>query len=356
MKNVLLTTTALVAFAGAAAAADVDLGWSGDAMVEYNFAAPGTFSYGANAALDVTITQDLNNGAVASLALTDFVTWNDVTGIAAAPSWVAMLETSYGSISAGAIDNAGLGFAEVAGMNVDVDGPDTDDTTGTIVLANVAHDLRADTTLGGYAIAASTATGGTDVAMQASGSAGTVDFAVFYETTAMGVNASTTVGGAALSFAYASQGANTSYGVGVGYDVTDTISVSGAYASNNTVSQIGVGAAYDDGSISASLDYDVTAATWDAEAGYTSEIAAGTTVTVGATFNSANVSTGSIDLVHVAGDMSVYAGADTASNTYAGVVYDLGGGANAYGYYSNGTELGPQDWNAGTVVGLSIEF
>ena len=351
MKNVLLTTTALVAFAGAAVAADVDLAWSGDAKVEYSFAAPTGISYGANAALDVTITQDLNNGAVASLSLPDFVSWNDVTGITAAPTWIAKLETSYGSISAGDIENVNFeSYSEVAGMAL---GEANFGVTGV-------HDLRAETTLGGYAIAASTDTVGGDTAVQVSGAAGSLDFAVYYETAIMGATASTTLGGMDLSFGYADDGTETSVGVGVGYAVTSTISASASYASNAVAGAASaVGVAYDDGAFSASADYGIESGFLDLTAGYTGELQAGLTVTAEVTvadaLGAATVGY-SADVAYVSGDLGVYAGYDDLDGYYAGANYDLGSGAAAYVYTSEYVDAGPLEWGIASVIGLSISF
>ena len=114
MKNVLLTTTALVAFAGAASAVEVALDWSGSAFVEYDVDGA-DFDAGLTANLDITLSQELNNGMVASLYLPASLEI-DETGFDTTEwetnnmDWIAKLETSYGSLSFGSIDNAIYGL------------------------------------------------------------------------------------------------------------------------------------------------------------------------------------------------------------------------------------------------------
>ena len=326
-------------------------------------ATPGSFYWDANVAIDLTLTQELNSGAVASLSWGGDVAGSNLVPMAvtldALP--VAKLETSYGSISAGAIDNVNdEAFAEVAGMDVDTDAGTED--AGTIGFGQVAHILRADTTLGGYAVAASTNAAGTDVAAQVSGSAGDVAFALFYETNAMGLNVSGSAGAVSYAAAYASDSAsNTSMGLGLGYDVTDAISVSASYAKNSTaaVAETAVGVAYAAGGITASADYDIDTPTLDLAAGYTMEVQAGMTVTLGVTVDDATgtpITGYTADVAYIMGDLAMYAGIDDASTTYAGVSYDLGGGASAFAYQSDAADLGPLEWAAGTRIGVAMTF
>ena len=67
MKNILLTTTALVAFAGAAAAdGHTSVSFSGEASVEYNSNA----GYSTAAEMTATGSATLDNGITASTSLT----------------------------------------------------------------------------------------------------------------------------------------------------------------------------------------------------------------------------------------------------------------------------------------------
>ncbi len=294
---------------------------------------------------------------VASLSASSVLDWDLDGTITTGPAdVVAMLETAYGSISFGDIDNVNdESFSEVAGMTV-VEGDFGVGGAGT-----VAHEVRAETTLGGYSIAASTDFASTNVALQVSGSTGSVDFALYYETDIMGFTASTAVGGMDLAFAYADDtaAAETSFGVGVGYTLSSTISVSGSYASNTTgVDQIAVGVAYDGGAITASADFDVDASVLDLAAGYTMEVQAGTTVTVGVTVDDATGASTvgySVDIAHVVGDLGVYAGYDDVDGTYVGANYDLGGGASAFVYTADGADRGPLEWN-GAKAGIALTF
>ena len=67
MKNVLLTTTALVAFAGAAAAG-AELSLSGSASATYNVETSKTV-LAAEAAVGASFSTELNNGMVATLSV-----------------------------------------------------------------------------------------------------------------------------------------------------------------------------------------------------------------------------------------------------------------------------------------------
>ena len=373
MKNVLLTTTALVAFAGAAVAAEVNLTYSGSAETGYNATNnPGVFYATAKVDIDMSLTQELNNGAVASLVLSGFADWDNGANVDFAPTWIAKVETSYGSIAAGDITNVTKDvFTEVAGMDVDIDGSaDADDKTSTNVTfaGNTDHSVRVETALGGFAVAASTNAAHNDVSLTASGSAGAMDFVLLYETDAVGLNVSGAMGGVTFAVAYAANnvGGNTSTGLGLGYTLTDAISVSASFANNTGVQQTAAGVAYAAGGITASADYDIDGTELDLAAGYTTEISAGTTVTVGVALNDAG-GTGdagySIDIAHVLGDLSVYAGykvkamvGTATTTTYAGVSYDLGGGASAFAYQSDAADLGPLDWDSGTKVGVKMTF
>lgn len=391
MKNVLLTTTALVAFAGAAAAADVATTWTGEAWVEYNVD-NGVISYFADSDLDITLSQELNNGAVASLALTSAIDWENGGGaVSFDPSWVAALETSYGTLSFGDIDNVNDGVFQEAGpmdglVDTDEDGSGDDgdipvyagdfwnnDTTDY----GQGHDFRIDASAGGIAIAFSTDTDESDgvFGLNLSGSFGAVDFMVLYNSndgdTTTGVTASGAMGGVDFNLAYAtgSYTEDTAMGGDFSYAVSSEVTVSAGVATfkdanggaGNEGTYYNVGADYASGPIVASFDYDVDnndVAVITASADYTMDVSAGTTVTVGVSYDDslADEFGASVDLVHVAGDLSVYVGADIDENVYAGAVYDLGGGASAYGYYADGTDLGPEEWTNGTIIGLAMTF
>ena len=365
MKNVLLTTTALVAFAGAAAAADVNLTYTGSAGAGYDFDVS-NFYAAADMNIDLSLTQELNNGAVASLVLSGFAEWDDVTSVVAfEPSWVAMLETSYGSISAGDIDNANNGvFTEVAGMDVKVD---SDDTTGHIWFGGGVHLVRADTTLSGFTLAASANAAGDNISANTSGSAGGMDFVLLYETnpvvaSTIGMNVSGDFSGVSFAAAYADNGTNTSMGVGLGYDLTDSMSVSASYASSTVDvngAETAVGVAYDDGSIAAYADYDINDEVLDLGASYSAEVSPGVTASVSIdvedVLNSGTMGW-AVDVAYVDGDLALYAGYDDVDGYYAGANYDLGGGASAFAYTSEFADAGPLEWAAASRVGIAMTF
>lgn len=357
MKNVLLTTTALVAFAGAATAADVAMNWSGDAFLEYSFDEE-DFDYDASLDMDLVVTQELNNGATATLTLSGFADfdgeeWNESgSTVDFVPSYVLELTTSYGSISYGDIENVNNNaFGELAGMAVDVDGTQNDgsddDDSEDISFADFTHEIRAESSVAGFAIAASTDDDGDNLSANVTGTAGGFDFGVYVESNTGGDNLtgatlSGAFGGVGIDLAFVSTDDDeSSMGIAVSYDVSDAVSVAASHAVNNPGDdqQTAVGIAYAANGITANLDYDVDDQSYDIEATYTTEISAGTTVVVGVDYDGADFG-GSVDITHVAGDLTVYAGANMAEEIYAGAVYDLGGGASAYGYYADGADLG----------------
>ena len=100
MKNVLLTTTVLVAVAGAASA---DIGWGGSASMEYNSLATPGFTYGAD--LTVTGTADLDNGVTASLSYG--IALDGAGAITGDTYPVITLESGMGKLSGGDADAVG---------------------------------------------------------------------------------------------------------------------------------------------------------------------------------------------------------------------------------------------------------
>ena len=343
-RNELRRTVNFLMVLGGAASA-VEMSWGGNAEVFYDV--DGENIYGS-ADVDFTLSQELNNGATISLSqgFDIFPCGWCTDGL---PTLV--LETSYGTISAGEVDNVNEeAFSEVSGMAL------TEDDFGTWT-----HHISATSSLGGFDIAASTDSGVNNVAFNVTGSTGAVDFGIYYETDIMGATASTTVGALSLDFGYASGFGETSMGIGAGYDISSTLSASASFASNTVAGNAtAVGVAYDNGSITAEADYAVEAGVLDLEAGYTTEVQPGMTVSVGvrvADATGTSTTDYNADVAYVSGDLTLLAGYDSADGSYAGVDYDLGGGVTAWAHYTEYDEAGPSEWDgAETRIGLTAEF
>ena len=360
MKNVLLTTTALVAFAGTAFAAAHEGGptitFSGDAEVKYNDAidaialADGDPEYGifsAEANLDIAASIALNNGITAGA--TYGISLGDGTGISGDALPVVFLESAYGKLSAG---------------NGDAIGPASDhfsDTSGVSGFADGAYDadtdlaVRADVSFSGidFSVSTSDLTDGAtipeDTRFGASGAFGSFDFGLGYAmdvdglgTTEMGVNVGTSFSGFDVDFSYFdSDASGADYGIEVGYAISSSITVGAYYASVNDAAdtEFGVSVGYASGPLGVDLSYDDgSSAAQEITLDVSYEVMADLTVFAGYK---------SINPAPVAPD---------ADGGYVGVEYDLGNGAKAWASYSEYDEAGGPEFDDGITVGVSVEF
>jgi hypothetical protein len=326
MKSILFTTTALVAFAGAAAA---DVSLSGEASVEYNSDA----GYSTAAEMTAAASATLDNGLTASTSFT-----LEEAGISA------------GSISLSS-DTASLTFG------TDVDGAvftavGDDYAIGDDGEEGVAEGVVASVTMGETTVtvsAPSTETADVEVGINTTAAGWAIGFGLAdgeYAMTAAG-----TAGGVDVSFGMAS---DNDYDAGVSY-TAGTVTVSGSIDEENAWT---VGAAYAADGVSAGFEYSRDANdvdTWEATAGYAAD-----GITVAAAFTDASVMT--LGATYDMGNgLTVGAGLED-EDTYAFASYDLGSGANAFVDYTDAAaalgEVGPseRDIATGTTVGVSFTF
>ena len=383
MKSILLTTTAIVAFAGAAAAdGHTGVSFGGNAMLGFNdndaFGEDG-FYYDLN--MNVALTAALDNGVTAAANFNieiddEGAQGDELTGnndyVLASSSYVLSLTT----------DTAGLHFGDVAFAAETQWSGAGDMEADAFSEADGEVAIRGDVMLGGvsasvsYVVAASSgdivADDTTDTVDQlsvgASGDLGMFSFAVAYQQEAeyagyfanngdftdnevFGVSAGTTVGGADVTVAYAqwkgvapSTQELTSLGVQVALPV-GPVTATVYYVSEDNVASdaddnYGVTVAYAEGPLAATFDYDNDQGTdkWNLDGSFD----AGNGLTVLAGMQNENE-----------GDDADY---------YVGGTYDLGGGAELLAVYANdedgdqADEIGAGEYLPGTTVEVSFAF
>lgn len=339
MKSILLTSTALVAFAGAAAA---EVSFGGEAKAEYN----SNTGYSTSAELTATMTAELDYGLTATAEISVLADEGDDAN-----------EVTYGSITL-ASDNASLTFGTgLDGAVYSSVGDDYDIGQS----ANAARDDfegQVDGIVGSYTMGETTLfvsaainegdTASSDLEFGIKSNLAGWDVA--FGATDQGEYAATaagTVAGADLNFGFAS---NDEWDAGVSYGI-GAITLS---ASTNEADAWKVGADYDGGVYNAGFEYKADDS-WKVTAGY----AAGA-IAVDASFNSADVLTLGATY-EVGSGITVGAGLE-GDDTYAFAAMDLGNGASAYLEYTDAAaeleEVGPseRDIAAGTTVGVSFTF
>lgn len=303
MKNVLLTTTVLVAIAGTASAG---ISWTGAANMDLN--SNTGFTYGAG--LGVTGSADLNNGVTASLSYGIAI---DGAGVISGDTYpVLTLESGMGKLSAGNGDAVGGAAGAFSAHGA----------TALSSYASTDFAVRADVSFGGFDLAVSEVViGASNLQVGVSGSVSGFDLGLGYDG-AVGISVGTSMAGFDLGVGY--NAGDSSWGVDVGYAVSSAVGVTANYASTGAWN---VGVAYASGAITTDL-------------GYTS---AGV-ITVDGTYDLGN------GLVAGAGYDSGAAGG------YLAATYDLGGGASAYAAYASALALGPEAYNTGITIGVSMTF
>lgn len=376
MKSILLTSTALVAFAGAAFAdghAEPGVAFSGDAEFGYN----DDFNVGLfwSMGLSVTGTAVLNNGLTATMS-------GDIT-----------IDSSNGTYSGGnvaiddlvislASDTASLTFGDTApaadklwsgGTNMVMDGfNDEADFTG----GGEEGVLIGAMSFGDTEVAISynfgdtnNTTGTTDdlgqLQLGVAGSAGSFTYTAAYQDDfdaagsgngeIFGVSVGMTLGGADVSLAYATRDdatpatSGSSIGIGVSYPVGDAVTVSAFYSmedndANSAEDNYGIGVDYASGPL-----------------------------TVGFLFHDGGDEDMQLNVTYDMGNgLSMFGGyRDNGTGdydvTYIGADYDLGSGASArisYATIGGGTpgnatadELGAaEDVKEGTTLAVSFSF
>lgn len=359
MKSILLTSTALVGLAGAAAA---DVSWSGAATLGYNDdIRDGVY---ADVDLDVSLSTELNNGVTAAAKFgfeladdrgpenaggNDFVADNNILlSLTSDAGGLYYGDTAYAAETywSGVTNMAQDGFSEQDGETV---------LRGEFVLGGI--------TAGASYFADNVAQGaGSDELRQLSvGAAG--DFGGFSFTAAyqeeddlggngngdynpsevLGISVGTSLAGADLTLAYASSNDEDSIGVEVAYPVGD-VTLTAFYVAESADLT-------DDDGEEVSGSYGVMA-----------DYASGP-LSAKAWFHGGADEDVGINLGYDLGNgLALYAGYSDDDGQYAAGEYDLGGGAKLTVAYAededNATndEIGPNEYLHGTTVAVSMSF
>lgn len=360
MKSILLTSTALVAFAGAAAAdghAGISTALSGTLGYNSEIDGIGEDGFYWEGNLKTTATAALDNGVTAG-AYFEITVAGDDTGAAndggqdlASSDFVLSLESDTASLFFGDTGTAADKHWTSAG-NMEQDGF----TSGTDSAV-----LRGDVSFGSVDASISylvddAADAVEQLSFGAGASFGVVDLAVAYqEETAyadgnddfspaeiLGVSATGTFAGATVTVAYAdnSTTGETSTGIKVGYPIGPVTLTASYVEESNGDPNIEVQAKYADGPISVTAEYEDNGE-------------AGDDITV----------EGSYDLGN---GLTILAGAvnedEVEFDFYVAADYDLGGGASvlfAYAVDDNGDqadEIGAGEYDPGATIEVSFSF
>ena len=274
MKNVLLTTTALVAFAGAAAA---EMSFSGSTDIGYNDEINGGLF--ADTEFNLNGSVDLGDGFAATFTYGFDVDTSDDTdsGLLWDEYPTIEITSPFGSLKGGDLDDKGASeyfYADRDGMALDVENSDTSDR----------FDLRALVEFGDFGLAV----GGVDdgagdldgLSVGAGATFGNFTLGFGYDEAdgglesrdaldvpngntneVMAVSLDTTFGDASIGLSYIDDSVETSVGVAVGYDVSADLSLGAYYASNEVAANgdaYGVWASYAMGALGVEAYYDAT--------------------------------------------------------------------------------------------------
>lgn len=370
MKNILLTTTALVAFAGAAAA---EVSFSGDATLGYNDTVNAFddnnegFYWDANVA--VTLSQELDNGVTAS-ATFDFDVADDTTGEdLISGGYLLSVTTETAGLYYGDTSFAAETYWSAVG---DMEADNFSEADGEVVLRGEGN-IAGFTAGMSYAIADADGNlvgdiSADDVAQLSVGAAGSFgNFSVsmaYQEELAAGIVMSGN-GDFNASEVFAISGSTTFSGA--------TVSV--GYANNMTAdtTSTGIKVAYPFGPVTATAYYVMEEGGADEDDNYGINVAyAAGAAAVALDFQDDQGTTkvaldGSYDLGN---GLTIYAGYYTQDNEsgvayedelYVAGSYDLGGGASVLVSYAEGAdnaddEIGANDYQEGTTVEVAFTF
>ena len=350
MKRILLTSTALVAFAGAAAA---DVALSGDAEFSYNdgtdFASTVSLTAAGSTALDngytasVSLTAESVDGAAAGLAAGDITVANDSSSITYHVDGEGAGAAHISDVVGGSAGLAGI-FSEDANETATITGSAT--VAGATISASLhdgnAYEIGVSTDLGGTSVAVGYAGG--DFGASLSGAASSVDYTLaFASNDTFGVEVSTTAGGADLSLSMA-EGSVWEIGASMPLGAA----TAGLTLDNTQAWEVSLDTALDAVALGFTFD---SASAWTMTAGYSAG-----DVTVD--FETDSASAWSIDATYDLGNgITAGAGTTSASANYVEVDYDLGGGANLSVDYATAADINPaEDITAGTTLSVSFSF
>lgn len=368
MKRILLTSTALIAFAGAAAA---EVTFAGAATLGYNDDVVGdNVNFYQELTASVTLSQTLDNGLTAAASI-DLADLSD--GAAGFGDYELSLTSDsaglyYGDTGVAAPVNFDAGSALDNAADADFD-EDTlaegvlrgEATFGTVSAA-VSYGISVGNELTELQVSAAASLGAANVSMayqdgdhDGLNGDGDVDY-TNGELFALGVT--TSAAGADLSFGYANSDNDSTVGFGVSYP-TGPVTLSANYAVNDVAENAWtIGAAYAENGVSAGVEFN-SDDSWEITGGYATG-----PVTISAAIDSADDFSleGTYD---VGNGLAIAAGMQDAGDTmYVAGNYDLGGGANLLvSFVDTATGLddledfnGEDGYQNGTTVELSFEF
>ena len=345
MKKILLSTAAVVAFAGAAAA---EVNVSGSAKLGYNSdsaPSPTTNTFYSELKLKLGFSQELNNGWTAS-ASSDFKLGTDGAGatVTSPADWKVEISNDQYSLSYGKVNNAAhKTFKGPSGMDTGFD--EVDDNEDNLLLTAKFGTVEAAASVG---VNGNTVQDDVNVAVKAELGMATVYAALQQaeatdvgganvKASALGVSAE--LGGATVKVGFANQDGNNNYGIEVGYPL-GPVAATVYYASNNDVPKYGLKAVYADGPISVTAKYEDTDGT-------------ATKTSLEGTYA-------------VNDDLKVGAGFVDGEGTYLGVKYALGGGASLLVSFADAESAGADEigdaydgdfkLNDGLTVELGLSF
>ncbi|MEM5469717.1 porin [Celeribacter marinus] len=342
MKNILLSSVAIVAFAGAAAA---EVSFSGDVTLGYNNDVEDGFY--ADAGLDVAFSAELNNGWTAGGTVgADMDDLTNGTAITVNTDFTAYVESDMGGLYFGeytsAVDQLVSSPEGLTDGMSDYDDDDIGDNGEQLVLKTKFGAVEA--AVSAYVLSTGK-TDGTTVAVK--GSFGTMNFSLGHDAgdaivsadAATNLNVGTTFGGADVTVGFASVGDDTNYGIEVGYPV-GPVALSVWYATGDQASVMGLKGVYADGPVS------VTAKAEKVEG-------ADTTFNLEGTYDMGN-------------GLMIGAGTVDGEGEYLAGKYDLGGGASFLASYANattpaGTDIGDAydgtfELKDGVTLAVSLSF
>lgn len=385
MKNMLLASTAIVAFAGAAAAdGHIGVSFSGSAELGYNDTqltdketapadlAGNTMSdnFGFYSDLDITanLAAELDNGltAAASINLDDFVSsagsnsgkdyelsltsetaglYYGDTNFAAQNMWVSAGDMESDGFSEADGEEALRGEATFGAVTTQV----------SYVLANNAGMRNAANDLNQLSLGMSADFGNVNVvaayqeasgeaagfynANAPQGTAASADNGDFSDAEIWGLSVGTTFGGADVRLAYADNGTTDSTGIKVAYPIGPVTATAYFVAESAGGDNFGLNLAYANGPIAVTVDFQDDQGTekWSIDGSY-----------------------------DVGNGIMVYAGVDDAGDDfYVAGSMDLGSGANLLVSFADDgdndeddddDEIGANDYQVGTTVEVSFEF
>ena len=368
MKSILFTSTALVAFAGAAAAEQhTAFDFTGEATLGYNDASDVSPVAGDgfywDATVATTMSAELNGGLTAAATFEVEVVDGNIGQDLLSTAYVLSLSSDVASLSVGDLDPVaedrwdGVDGATVADFN---------DQDTHFLVAGFEAMLVGEASLYGFDAAISygldsgagnAITGEMIDAMQVhvAGTFGDFGMQLAYQEEfgptpeIFGVSGSASFAGADIQVSYIDDGTESSTGIGVAYPVGPV--VIGGYYSMNDVAEdnYGVSLDYINGPIAVSAAYDIDG----------SEVA-----------GVDDLAEYSIDASYDVGNgLQVLAGAfgsDAAGDDvgfYVASVYDLGGGAEILFSYADdgedavlGADLGDPEYKEGITVEASFAF